>query len=65
MLYGKARSEHFHIYQKEAARDSNPAGVADLAGDVVLDDGGQDPIEDEHNVLADNATGQSSVGKER
>ena len=45
--------------------DSNPAGVADLAGDVVLDDGGQDPIEDEHNVLADNATGQSSVGKER
>ena len=45
--------------------DSNPAGVADLAGDVVLDDGGQDPIEDEHNVLAANATEQSSVGKER
>ena len=46
-------------------RDSNPAGVADQAGDVVLDVGGQDPVEDEHNVLADKATGQSSVGTER
>ena len=29
------------------ARDSNPTGVADQAGDVVLDDGGQDLVEDE------------------
>ena len=45
------------------ARDSNPAWVADQAGDIVLDDGGQDPVEDEHNVLAYKATRLSRQGK--
>ena len=35
-----------------ALTTSNPDGVADQDGDVGLDDGGQDPVEDEHNVLS-------------